>query len=153
MLPVGTTNEDSQGGVSRPTRLSPRLKVRVQELKRLALPLVSRGYAGCRQLLQGAHHTAGSQVSCRVIILSPSTASTPSRSEEFFRVVLAQSFGCLFEQQRSELHGFDIHTSMFTDPGRELLEALKRSHSDGKSRRSVHCGSVRRPPPAGTSKR
>ena len=109
MLPVGTTNEESQGGVSRPTRLSPRLKVGVQALKRLALhTFVSRGYAGCRQLLQGAHHTAGSQVSCRVIILSLLTASTPSQSEEFFRVVLAQSFGCLFEQQRSELHGFDI---------------------------------------------
>ncbi len=99
MLPVGTTNEDSQGGVSRPTRLSPRLKVRVQALKRLALhTFVSRGYAGCRQLLQAA--------SCMGSIFTPACSRT-----------LAVSFS-----RRSSVRT-----------------------ATGISRRSVHCGSVRRP--------
>src|SRR2546427_13069208 len=83
--------------------------LRLAWIRRLPPPFAGRApYRGESSLVSG-HYP------------SPSTASTPSRSQEFFRVVLAQSFGCLFEQQRSELHGFDIHTSMFTDPGRYLL--------------------------------
>src|SRR5438128_7634294 len=94
MLPVGTTNEDSQGGVSRPTRLSPRLKVGVQALKRLALhTFVSRGYAGCRQLLQGAHHTAGG-VKSRVGSLS-------CRPQRLVRRREARSFSALSLLSRS----------------------------------------------------